>query len=89
MIRNNLKSLHDRIVQYIRALLDGITPDGRIVIVLVMLFIFGGISIYMTVTSIGNMGRNKKRHFQIEHIKHLDLHQKTDSITNNNNNDYE
>lgn len=89
MIQYKFKSLHDRIVEFIRSFLAGITPDGRIIIVLVMLFIFGGISIYMTVTSIGNMGRNKNRHFQIEHIEHLDLHQKKDSITNNNNNDYE
>lgn len=88
MIQEKFKSLRERIVRQIRVFLDGISPDGRIIIVLAMLFIFGGIAIYMTVTSINNMGRNDNRHLKIEHIESIDLPKKTDSITINNN-DYE
>lgn len=84
MIQEKFKLQWERIVRRIRDLLDGITPDGRIIIVLVMLFIFGSVAIYMTVSSIKNMGRNENRHLKIEHIESIDLHKKTDSITNNN-----
>lgn len=91
MIKNKLKSVNDRIDDSLRSLLGSITPDGRIIIVLVMLFIFGGASIYMTVSSIYNMGKNKGRQIQIEHIERLELQQrqKTDSITNKKNHNYE
>ncbi|SFL08731.1 Protein of unknown function [Porphyromonadaceae bacterium KH3CP3RA] len=86
MIQEKFKSLWERIVRRIRDLLDGITPDGRIIIVLAMLFIFGSVAIYMTVSSINNMGRNENRHLKIEHIESINLPKKTDSITNNKNN---
>lgn len=85
MIQEKFKSLRERIVRCIRTFLNSITPDGRIIIVLVMLFIFGGVAIYMTVSSINNMGRNENRHLKIEHIESIDLPQKTDSITNKKN----
>ena len=66
----------------LRSLLGRITPDGRIIIILVMLFLFGGSSIYMTVSSIYNMGKKSGRQIEIEHIEHLELQQKAqaDSI---------
>jgi len=75
----------------LKSLLGRITPDGRIIIILMMLFLFGGGSIYMTVSSIYNMGKKNGQQMQIEHIKQLELQQKqkTDSINHKNNFNYE
>ena len=73
----------------LKSLLGRITPDGRIIIILMMLFLFGGGSIYMTVSSIYNMGKKNGQQMQIEHIERLELQQKTDSINHKNNFNYE
>ena len=61
-----------------------ITPDMRVVIVLVMMLAFGGLSVYMTVSSIYNIGKSDGRELGIEHIKRLQL--PNDTIINPFNN---
>lgn len=75
----------------LRSLLGQITPDGRIVIILIVLFLFGAGSIYMSVSSIYNMGERNGRQILIEHIKRLELEQKqqADSINRLNQFNYE
>ena len=91
MIKKKITAVSDRLENGIRSLLGRITPDGRVVIILVMLFLFGGGSIYMTVSSIYNMGKKNGQQMQIEHIERLEFqHQhKTDSIKQINKFDYE
>ena len=91
MIRKKITNLRDRIEDGLRSLLGQISPDGRIVVILVMLFVFGAGSIYMTVSSIYNMGKRSGQGMQIEHIKRLELEhtQKADSINQINRFDYE
>ena len=91
MIRKKITDLRDRIEDGLRSLLGRITPDGRIIVILVMLFVFGAGSIYMTVSSIYNMGKKSGQGMQIEHIKRLELEQtqKADSINQINRFDYE
>ena len=64
----------------LRRLAGRITPDMRVVIVLVMMLAFGGLSVYMTVSSIYRIGRNDGRETGIEHIRRLQL--SNDSIIN-------
>lgn len=82
MIRKIFTAIRDWMEDSLRSLLGRITPDGRIIIILVMLFLFGGGSIYMTVSSIYNMGKKSGRQIEIEHIERLELQQKAqaDSI---------
>ena len=83
MIRKKITNLRDRIEDGLRSLLGQISPDGRIVVILVMLFLFSAASIYITVSSIYNIGKKSGREqMQIEHIKRLELEQqqKADSI---------
>jgi hypothetical protein len=55
-----------------------------------MLLLFGGLSIYMTVSSIYNMGKkNGQQQMQIEHIKRLELEHKVDSVKQIKQFDYE
>ena len=92
MIKKKITDVRDWMEDGLRSLLGQITPDGRIIIILVMLFVFGAGSIYMTVSSIYNMGKKSgQQQMQIEHIKRLELEhtQKADSINQINRFDYE
>ena len=92
MIRKKITNLRDRIEDGLRSLLGQISPDGRIVVILVMLFLFSAASIYITVSSIYNIGKKSSREqMQIEHIKRLELEQqqKADSINQLNRFEYE
>ena len=91
MIKKKLTAVRDWLEDGLRSVLGRITPDGRIIVILVMLFVFGAGSIYMTVSSIYNMGKKSGQGMQIEHIKRLELEQtqKADSINQINRFDYE
>jgi hypothetical protein len=91
MIKKKLTAIGDWIDDGLRSLFGRITPDGRITIILIMLFVFSAGSIYMTVSSIYNMGKKSGRQMEIEHIKRLELEhtQKADSVKQSNNFNYE
>ena len=82
MIKKKITTVLNWLEDGLRSLSGQITPDGRIVIILIMLFLFSAGSVYMTVSSIYNMGKKSGRQMQIEHIERLKFHQKqeTDSI---------
>ena len=65
----------------LRRLCGRITPDQRVVVILV---VFGGLSVYMTVAAIYNIGKSDGRELGIEHIDQIRL--KNDSIINPFNN---
>lgn len=67
-----------------RRLCGRITPDQRVVVILVMFVVFGGLSVYMTVAAIYNIGKSDGRELGIEHINSIRL--KNDSIINPFNN---
>ena len=92
MIKKKLTAVRDWLEDGLRSLLGRITPDGRIIVILVMLFVFGTGSIYMTVSSIYNMGKkNGQQQMEIEHIKRLELEhkQEADSVKQLNDFNYE
>ncbi len=68
----------------LRRLTGRITPDMRVVIILVMFVVFGGLSVYMTVAAIYNIGKSDGRELGIEHIDRFRL--KNDSVINPFNN---
>ena len=79
MIKKKLTAVLNWLEDGLRSLSGQITPDGRIVIILIMLFLFSAGSIYMTVSSIYNMGKKSGRQMQIEHIERLKFHQKQEA----------
>lgn len=91
MIRKKLTAVKDWLEDKMRSLLGQLTPDQRIIITLVLFFLFGLGSIYMTVSSIYNMGKKNGQQIQIQHIKQLELdyQPETDSINHKNNFNYE
>ena len=59
---------------HLRRMCGRITPGKRLAVILVMFFFLGGLSIYITVSSIYNIGKRDGRRLQIEHIRQLPLH---------------
>lgn len=87
-----VKKLFGRINEWLedglRGLLGRMTPDRRVILVLTMLLVFGGLSIYMTVSSIYKIGKKSGVQMEVERIETLRLQQeraRKDSINQLNN----
>ena len=91
MIRKLINQVNEWLEDKLRSIVRPLSPDTRVIVILTMLLLFGGLSIYMTVSSIYNMGKKSGQEMQIEHIKRLELEQtqKADSINQINRFDYE
>ena len=79
-----IADIQDRADVKLRRLCGRITPDQRVVVILVMFVVFGGLSVYMTVAAIYNIGKSDGQELGIEHIDQIRL--KNDSIINPFNN---
>ena len=64
----------------LRNLCGRISPDMRVIIIVTLLLLFAGLSVYMTVASIYRIGRNDGKELGIEHVRRLQL--PNDSIVN-------
>nr|WP_294479500.1 TraL conjugative transposon family protein [uncultured Bacteroides sp.] len=84
MIGKFIVKVQDWADEKLRRLCGCITPDQRVVVILVMFVVFGGLSVYMTITAIYNIGKSDGRQLGIEHIDPMRL--KNDSIINPFNN---
>ena len=72
--RNYIGKVRDWADDRLRRMCGRITPGKRLAVILVMFFFFSGLSIYITVSSIYNIGKRDGRRLQIEHIRQLPLH---------------
>ena len=57
MIRKIINRVSEWLEDRLRSIIGPLSPDARVIVILVMLFVFGAGSIYMTVSSIYNMGK--------------------------------
>jgi hypothetical protein len=82
MVKKFFNKINEWLEDILRGLLGRMTPDRRVILILAMLFVFGGLSIYMTFSSIYNFGRDKGDKMRIEQIGTLKLRleQQRDSI---------
>lgn len=80
MIGKIIVKVQDWADEKLRRLCGRITPDQRVAVILVMFVVFGGLSVYMTVTAIYNIGKSDGQELGIEHIDQIRL--KNDSIIN-------
>lgn len=87
MVKKLFSKINDRLEDGLRGLLGRLTSDRRVILILTMLFVFGGLSIYMTVSSIYNIGKDKGEKMRIEQIEtlKLQLERQRDSINQQNN----
>jgi hypothetical protein len=75
MVRKLFNKLNEWLEDGLRGLLGRLTPDRRVILVLTMLLLYGGLSIYMTVSSIYNFGKKRGVQLEIERIETLLLRQ--------------
>ena len=81
--RNYIGKVRDWADDRLRRMCGRITPGKRLAVILVMFFFLGGLSIYITVSSIYNIGKRDGRRLQIEHIRQLPLHANDTTQTTN------
>lgn len=89
MIRKLINRVNEWLEDRLRSIVRPLSPDARVIVILTMLLLFSGLSIYMTVSSIYNMGKKSGQQMEIEHIKRLELEHKADSINQLNRFKYE
>lgn len=88
MIRKIIQRVNEWLEDRLRSLVRPLSPDARVIVIVTMLILFSGLSIYMTVSSIYNLGKGEGEQMQIEQIETLKLQleqQQRDSINNLNN----
>jgi FtsZ-binding cell division protein ZapB len=69
----------------LRSLLGRLTPDRRVILIVIMLITFSGLSIFMTFSSIYNLGKDRGEKMKVDHIERLQfelkkIQHKTDSL---------
>lgn len=89
MLQKIFKNISEWSEDRLRRLTGPLNPDTRVIVIVCMLLVFSGLSIYITISSIYNMGKEKGVQIQIEHIERLQLQQKSDSINHLKLNHYE
>lgn len=90
MIRKIIQRVNEWLEDRLRSIVRPLSPDARVIVIVAMLIVFSGLSIYMTVSSIYNLGKDKGQELQIEQIETLKLQQQQrDSINNLNHYQYE
>ena len=69
--RNYIERVQDWLDERLRRMCGRITP---LAVILVMFLLFGGLSVYITVSSIYHIGKRDGQRLQIEHIRQFPLH---------------
>ncbi|RGV31973.1 TraL conjugative transposon family protein [Bacteroides clarus] len=72
--RNYIKKVQDWLDERLRRMCGRITPGKRLAVILVMFLLFGGLSVYITVSSIYHIGKRDGQRLRIEHIRQFPLH---------------
>ena len=68
MIRKIIQRVNEWWEEGLRGLLGRLTPDGRVILIVILFLFFSGLSIYMTVSGIYNFGKKEGQKLQIEQI---------------------
>lgn len=89
MIRKIIQRINEWLEDRLRSLVRPLSPDARVIVIVSMLILFSGLSIYMTISSIYNLGKDKGKELQIEQIETLKLQQQQRDSINNLNNHYQ
>jgi hypothetical protein len=94
MIRKLINKVNEYCEDGLRSLLGRLTPDRRVILIVILLMIFSGLSIFMTFSSIYNLGKDRGEKMQIDHIERLQfelkkMRHKTDSLKQLNNFQYD
>ena len=74
-MKERIKELGYWLEDKLKDLCGEITPDKRLIVIIIMLLLFTVLNLYFTFTAISNWGKQQERKEQlkIEHIKQLQL----------------
>lgn len=90
MIRKKIDTLSERIERFLRRKCEALPPDRRIRVVLTMLVLFTGLSLYFTVSSVCRFGQGTDDGMRIRHIEYLTpLPTEADSVKQSNDFNYD
>ena len=67
--RNYIEKVQDWADDRLRRMCGRITPGKRLAVILLMFFFFGGLSIYITVSSIYNIGKRDGQRLKTDNIR--------------------
>ena len=73
MLQKIIGRVNEWLEDHLRSLVRPLSPDARVIVIVTMLIVFSSLSIYMTVSSIYNLGKDKGKELQIEQIETLKL----------------
>ena len=81
MIKKQINRFRGWIDGGLRRMCSRLSPERRLITILAFCVIFGSMSIYMTVSSIYNIGKcdAEKKYMEIGHIKEFELQHSNDS----------
>lgn len=65
----------------LRRLCEAMSPDLRLYVIIGMLLLFAALSLYTTLSAIGNIGRSSGSTLEIEHLRYLELEQPSGADT--------
>lgn len=85
MIRKLINNVNERWEDGLRYLFGKLTPDRRVVLIVIMLISFSGLSVFMTFSSVYNLGKDRGEKMKMDHIERLQfelkkMRLKTDSL---------
>jgi len=85
MTRKLINKVTDWWEESLRSLFGRLTHDRRVVLIVIMLMAFSGLSVFISFSSIYNLGKDRGEKMQMEHISRLQfelkkLRLKTDSL---------
>lgn len=94
MVKEKMNYAGQRIEELLRGLCGKITPDKRAAVILTMMAIFGLGTLYITISSIYNFGKDNGNKMKIEHIERLEFElqkrqRETDSLKHSKELNYE
>ncbi|WP_277638456.1 TraL conjugative transposon family protein [Bacteroides graminisolvens] len=75
-----IRNYKDQQDEALRHWLDSLSPQTKLSIVIGVFTVFAGCALFMFGTAIYHLGQYPDRGIEIHHIRHLELHQRQDSI---------
>lgn len=94
MIRKLINKVTDWWEDSLRSLFGRLTPDRRVILIVIMLMTFSGLSVFISFSSVYNLGKDQGEKMKVDHIERLQfelkkMRQKMDSLKQPNNFQYE
>ena len=85
MIRKLINKVTDWLEDSLHSLFGRLTPDRSVILIVIMLITFSGLSVFISFSSVYNLGKDRGEKMQMEHISRLQfelkkLRLKTDSL---------